>query len=683
MANSKDQRRRKRLLLSSLLTIFTDETIVTMAFSPVQPVATDYDRNIGSKFILDSTDRSHISCRPRRHLKVILMNDPTSEDWIVEDRKRHAVESSHDLTKIRSKLASWSIQQLLSALNERSIRYPPTASRNDLENIFADYLIHCHESRTLEANDINRFQNVAADINLFHPTLSNKHNSNSSTKSPVSITRADLEERLHKRVQRRHQQQTRRDRFRKSMSNFLYTVVPSVTGNVSDFTKRKAKRLKRQVADFMLLDDETGVRDVVRYDFVRREQIRNDYAFVSDVVLGPGDAIEVIVNNSPVQPLPSEAKSRPSRKHREASPSDELYSTVAMRGSMEYLPSPTTDESSGGSNRFRLPPSSNGYQEGLASFSSPNYSSPPKRRRKKQIVPEKKIYNPYGNEVRDIIDDDKDAIDRVADFLTNTADQIFDRILVNENVKRSNNVDVDPRTREASSQAPFDSTTTSRTSQKRSSSANKKGSTHLKHWKDRLEERLDSMLGLHESGDFYRSWTERSEHDKDGNDEPYDAFSVAQGRKPPKRRGKSLYEKPFWEEDGNIFSLLFGRTQHYTPPRLDLRSGFQTGSLLSIFRFALQNFLVVASYLCRWASTQGALPQPVVVIGVSSAMLCARPHRRLFAAGVALLILRTVGEVLHGYVYGNTGWEDDNDETTTNTRAKEKTDTEHEYDGEF
>ena len=170
MANSKDQRRRKRLLLSSLLTIFTDETIVTMAFSPVQPVATDYDRNIGSKLILDSTDRSHISCRPRRHLKVILMNDPTSEDWIVEDRKRHAVESSHDLTKIRSKLASWSIQQLLSALNERSIRYPPTASRNDLENIFADYLIHCHDSSTLEANDINRFQNVAADINLFHPT---------------------------------------------------------------------------------------------------------------------------------------------------------------------------------------------------------------------------------------------------------------------------------------------------------------------------------------------------------------------------------------------------------------------------------------------------------------------------------------------------------------------------------
>jgi hypothetical protein len=186
------------------------------------------------------------------------------------------------------------------------------------------------------------------------------------------------------------------------------------------------------------------------------------------------------------------------------------------------------------------------------------------------------------------------------------------------------------------------------------------------------------MLGLHENGDFYRSWTERFEDENDGdrnNNEPFDAYSVAQGRKPPKRKVRALYDKPFWEEDGNIFSLLFGRTQHYTPPRWDLRMGFQTGSLLSIFRFVVQNILIVASYLCRWASTQGALPQPVVVFGVGSAMLCARPHRRMFTAGIALLILRTVGEVLHGYTHGSSGWEDD-DYDETGTREKKKADIE-------
>jgi hypothetical protein len=661
MADYRKQRKRKRIVLSALLTLVTDDTIFALAFSPVQPRANGCDRYVCTeKFSHPQFHREQISCRSRNLRKALRMNDSTGDNLVGEDQSGHATTPLPDLIMIRSELALWSTQQLLSALNERMIRYAPTASRTDLENILVEYLRNNHDSIDLDDKN-NGPQVISTDVkppqlNLLIEGYSNRDNN-------------VLEERLHKRLQRRIQQQTRQDRFRKSTSNFLYSVVPSVTGNILDYTKRRARRLKRHIADFMLLDEETGIRDVVRYDYVRREQTRSAYALESEVVLGPGDAIEVIVNDTPTQQLPSDAKVRASSNYCYDSSSVNLNSSPILEESH------VTDSSS----RFRLPP---GSSDSGASSSSSNFATPPKRKRKNQNTHDKKVYNPYGRGGRDILDDDKDAIDRVADFLANTADQIFDRILVTgNNVVDNYQADADTTTRSADAQRPLDGTATKRSShQPRNNNNNKKNRTRRKHWKDRLEERLDSMLGLHESGDFYRSWTERDERNKVGDDEPFDAFSVAQGRKPQKRRGKSRYDKPFWEEDGNIFSLLFGRTQHFTPPRWDFRLGSQTGSLLSIFRFALQNFLIIASYLCRWASTQGALPQPVVVLGVGSAMLCARPHRRLFSAGIALLILRTVGEVLHGYVYGNSGWDDEYDETTA--LDKEKADMEQ-YDEEF
>ena len=89
---------------------------------------------------------------------------------------------------------------------------------------------------------------------------------------------------------------------------------------------------------------------------------------------------------------------------------------------------------------------------------------------------------------------------------------------------------------------------------------------------------------------------------------------------------------------------------------------FQIRSRINVctvtLRTAFKVGIICASYMCRWASVRGALPQPFVVFSVVTAALSAR-RKRLLAATITLLALRTLGEVLHGYVYGNEDWEDD------------------------
>jgi len=80
----------------------------------------------------------------------------------------------------------------------------------------------------------------------------------------------------------------------------------------------------------------------------------------------------------------------------------------------------------------------------------------------------------------------------------------------------------------------------------------------------------------------------------------------------------------------------------------------------TFFNSALKSILLVSTYICRWASVRGAIPQPIVVIGTVSAFLTAQPRYRLRTVLVALVAFRTVGELIHGYAYGDAdGWEED------------------------
>lgn len=91
----------------------------------------------------------------------------------------------------------------------------------------------------------------------------------------------------------------------------------------------------------------------------------------------------------------------------------------------------------------------------------------------------------------------------------------------------------------------------------------------------------------------------------------------------------------------------------------------------------LQSILLVSTYVFRWASVRGAVPQPIVVIGVAASFLSARPGYRLRTVLVALVALRTAGEVIHGYAYGDEDWEagsSEEGEDPASTRSNQRSD---------
>jgi hypothetical protein len=86
----------------------------------------------------------------------------------------------------------------------------------------------------------------------------------------------------------------------------------------------------------------------------------------------------------------------------------------------------------------------------------------------------------------------------------------------------------------------------------------KKQRSGRRYWKDRLAERVDYALGVHEDGKYYQSWQNQLDRQKarevDGKNDPISIFYDKQ----KKRLGRE-HDAPFWEQDGNLVSVLFGR----------------------------------------------------------------------------------------------------------------------------
>jgi hypothetical protein len=590
---------------------------------------------------------------------------PTSTD---EDENR--IPHSNNPYSGRQHVGSWSTKQLLKALDDRGIRYPPTASRSDLEDLYRKTYDEPHF-------DVN-IDKTAVDAQSA-PKWDERLTTNGDTERSKEV----LEEHLQRRARRRRLYQQDEPSWSKTVVRQIPkvagTVVPKVAGTLWDRAARKARRLRRNAVDFFATDEETGVRDV-RYQYLHKQQQQPDSP-PSVIVDVPARDVEVIVVNKTnhgdgYTPFPFPSGGTKNGVGASSHPGQSRTTTIVARSkgartaprrppssyqSRQQRRRPTEDRDAQTSRRGNVPRRPPLYDDRKAETSSPYYLLPSsdtgddfprhsyQRRSRRRVPldtqqrppPRKRVYSPYTTSgfedpaaaaAAAAADDDRDVVDHVADFLADTADKFmwgkFD-----DKVPRQKKSDFTPNPRpRPRKQQP-------------------------RHWKDRLEERLDSMMGLHEDGDFYTKWAAREEQEKreeGGND----VFSVAQGRQ-PKKRQKRIYDKPFWEEEGNLISLLFGRNKSGGNLFFENRLGFESGSVLVLIRAALKSFMLVGSYLCRWASTQGALPQPVVVMGVTAAGLCARPRRRLLAIGIALLLLRTVGEVLHGYAYGPESWEDD------------------------
>ena len=84
------------------------------------------------------------------------------------------------------------------------------------------------------------------------------------------------------------------------------------------------------------------------------------------------------------------------------------------------------------------------------------------------------------------------------------------------------------------------------------------------------------------------------------------------------------------------------------------------------FKLSFQYSIVFLSQVCRWASCRGSLPQPIVVFLLAASALSAPRRRRLLTVGITLIALRTIAEMLHGYIHDDWDEEDEGTEDSLN-----------------
>jgi len=181
------------------------------------------------------------------------------------------------------------------------------------------------------------------------------------------------------------------------------------------------------------------------------------------------------------------------------------------------------------------------------------------------------------------------------------------------------------------------------------------------HWKDRAEERLDRMMGVHRvGGKTYDRWGKKEAMEEaEDRARGYDAVSYFQGRTRSPRERKRRRWRPrgaaaFWEQDESILSILLGQSHDQggswrNPQRWgeDLRGVVGSGRTLTVLlRTVLLGGARVTEALCKWASVRDTIPSPLVLLAVAAAGFVSRPGDRLKSVLLTFLSARILGEWL-------------------------------------
>jgi hypothetical protein len=498
-----------------------------------------------------------------------------------------------------------SITSLLAELDARGIRYPPTSTRAELEALL-----------------VAQKQNTGNPQKKISITALLDELDRRDLRYPPDASRAELDALLHKsnrsapRTPEGAEQQRRRRRRRRQQQNQPNSSIGQLLsisaqfaartakelprrvskiknsnsllpGRFSQTVARQVKRVSRKVDDFLMPEDDDGIREPIWYYSAVDADINVDDESVSD------------------QPRPQGTRTRPVRVREPPLPEPRPTARVRVQPMYQLLGRPMDDSRFSESNSYGKAPRDATQQK------------------KKPRPQERRIYSPYGQGKTSAFDlDGKDAVDRFGDFVADRAEELL-----------------------------WGPDTNARDDKK---SRQPKSVSKARYWKDRIEEQLDYALGLHDDSEPYTSW-EEIKMGKQG---------IESG---PKRHGKQSRsgkkrtngDIPVWEEEGNMVSLLFGRRPSGGQLALERFMDQELGSkflLVTFFRSVAKGILTLSSYTCRWASVKGALPQPIVVLGAITAALCARPRHRLSTVFLTLLAMRTVGELLHGYV--NNGWDE-------------------------
>lgn len=602
-----------------------------------------------------------------------------------------------------------STAELLDELNRRGVRFAPTATREDLETLLKEeeysqsspelvreqqqhpQRIMNEETEDDDGDDGGGDPFVDSDLVQPNPTVRDiqiisESNGNKSGEKTIYTGRQQLRTRRKMTSREASVWSKLYGTGKKTVKRGVFETIPKYIAktsdgattrlsDVADRAARRARYAKRSAGDFWM-QDEDGIRDV-DFQYISKEDIpiidvaaeaidvesttsadrrRQRQRPKEDFDAAYSSTERISKRNSPYSDGQSTLKTQDNiRRRRPSSPSmpkrrrppgatrrSRPKRNQAGSGAAKPPPAVAVESS-----LFRLPPAKDiaattttdtaASNEG--SIPTGKQSSPRTKSRATQTE-SRRIYSPY-DEIDLPSQVYRDSIDRFAEFFANTTDTILWGRLDDDD-------DDQPET--SKPKAPKKKST----KQSKSKASSK---SDRRTMKDRVEERFDSMLGIHEKGEYYNRWA-KNDDKEDLQEGGSDAVSYARGQtSKKKRRGRrnKVYDKPFWDTE-NMFSSFFGRS----PPVG--YSGVGIGNLLPAIKALGRSFVIFSGNACEWATVRGALPQPVVVVGVTSCVLSARPGKRLLAMGVSLLVFRILGELIHEGLYGDDDWEEEDDD---------------------
>jgi hypothetical protein len=517
--------------------------------SQVTPDRPARRRRMPLEKLLSELDRRGIRYSPtatRAELEALLQNDPISDaptatgvdlEGLLQNVPISNVEqptSAQVASDRPARSRRMPLEKLLSELDRLDIRYSPMATRAELEGLLQNAPI----------SDVER-------------RLERRRQRQKSQETPITDLLVQSTRVATKGVQRLP---------RKIQKIASSSGVTSRLSKVVERATRQARRVSRRASDFWRGEDENGVREpdwhyvkvdtpidvpAVRLDEDERgpPQTRhsNDPRRPPTRDRKPRNSARPL---DPIQkPCTPESRRPPPQVARQPPNAEETWPPVERNPKHRRRKRPATArdvQKRPSGSPFILPPTSEDtviFSDAETAFqpqsrAETNRDGVPDRKRQKRKPPrgepnitKRRIYSPYPK-----VGEEQDAIDRFGNIIADTADRILWGPEDEEDVTRQGR------------------------KQDKSEGDDRKGKP--RYWKDRLAEQVDYALGIHDDGKYYNSWEKQVERQqRDGPEietDYWNPFPSGKRKKPSKKGVK--HRVPLWEEEGNLVSLLFGRT---------------------------------------------------------------------------------------------------------------------------
>ena len=496
-----------------------------------------------------------------------------------------------------------SITELLNELQKQDIRISPTASRQDLICMLAEK--SNKEKKKMEAskrkpstpsmNAERRQERELGDESYVKTKRARRRQQ--TTQEEIYHRKSRKPQRSISKRQRRRQRNQSNDSI---LGDAFQEIIPTarkaqnwsvkavdglgkVVQSRADELGDRISRIKESSWETEDDVDEDGVREADWY-YVSKDKVET---VTSDASKNKGKAKQSMQNEALDEKYNKRARRRPRRPgrvRRDNEPID-IEKEVQRISDLDYtsnrnpllLPPklegvqyfPNLDDSSSNtqaSKQIELPLEPiNEARDKIDG--SPETLPKSKRRNRDRSKTKKKAYTVYPSEDENSDLEElygqaaADAIDSIGEFLADVAGGDFDAY---NRTMDSNKNDRGPKRR-------------NRRVVKR------------RYWKDKLAERVDYALGVHEDGKYYKSWEEQMQKERQRESKGNDPISIFYGNQ-KKNRNPRKREGPFWEQDGNLMALLFGRDSHGKKVQFDV-------SMICFFRQKYDYIYLLTKFL--------------------------------------------------------------------------------------